>query len=262
MVLLASTTHCSAQAQEEYEAPIDSTVQSEFAVDAAEAENESGNEAMNIDLQDQLNQAKKNEKVIPQRSMQDSTWMRMAADKNFKYDSLKEKKVKPEEIKIEEPQTGSQSRFRLSNSAGVVILYIMLALVVIMLLYAFFGKQYFNKKDKVIITSEPNYENVEEFTEWDLALKNALSENNFRLATRILFLQTLQSLNEKNIITYKQETLNTTYLQKMYQTSYYKPFAALVRYFEYTWYGKYDIGQKEFTQIQQQFLEFKQSLAV
>jgi flagellar basal body-associated protein FliL len=262
MVLLASTTHCSAQAQEEYEAPIDSTVQSEFAVDAAEAENESGNEAMNIDLQDQLNQAKKNEKVIPQRSMQDSTWMRMAADKNFKYDSLKEKKVKPEEIKIEEPQTGSQSRFRLSNSAGVVILYIMLALVVIMLLYAFFGKQYFNKKDKVIITSEPNYENVEEFTEWDLALKNALSENNFRLATRILFLQTLQSLNEKNIITYKQETLNTTYLQKMYQTSYYKPFAALVRYFEYTWYGKYDIGQKEFIQIQQQFLEFKQSIAV
>lgn len=93
---------------------------------------------------------------------------------------------------------------------------------------------------------------------YDLEVQKAISEQNFRLAIRLLYLQTLKRLSEENIINYKQERTNSDYVMQLFNTGYYKDFFRLTRHFEYAWYGQFPVAPASFEVIKTDFHSFKQ----
>lgn len=91
-------------------------------------------------------------------------------------------------------------------------------------------------------------------------INKAISSGNYRLGVRLLFLQLLRNLSEKNIIEYTQDKTNLDYLLQLHQSSYYKDFFRLTRNYEYTWYGKFDINKEAFSSIKDDFETFNRRL--
>jgi len=84
-------------------------------------------------------------------------------------------------------------------------------------------------------------------------LQKAYTEKNFRIAVRILYLQTLKLLSEQNIIAFQADYTNMDYLQQLSQTMFYKDFFAITRHYEYVWYGGFAVSEPVFSTIQQDF---------
>jgi hypothetical protein len=84
-------------------------------------------------------------------------------------------------------------------------------------------------------------------------LDRAIQKKDFRLATRLMFLQLLKDLSNKNIIRYQQDRTNFDYLMQLHGTKYYEDFFRLTRNYEYAWYGLFDISDSKFDLIKQDF---------
>jgi hypothetical protein len=84
-------------------------------------------------------------------------------------------------------------------------------------------------------------------------LQKAYAEKNYRLAVRILYLQTLKLLSEKNIISFQADYTNMDYLQQLSPTMFYKDFFAITRHYEYVWYGGFAVSEPAFTIIRNDF---------
>ncbi len=84
-------------------------------------------------------------------------------------------------------------------------------------------------------------------------LQKAYAEKNYRFAVRILYLQTLKLLSEKNIIAFQAEYTNMDYLQQLSHTLFYKDFFAITRHYEYVWYGGFAVSEWAFSTIQKDF---------
>ena len=67
------------------------------------------------------------------------------------------------------------------------------------------------------ITSEENLFSIN----YETLLAKYIAEKNYRLAVRILYLQLLKMLSEKNIITFQPQFTNTQYLQQLAGTRFY-----------------------------------------
>lgn len=93
---------------------------------------------------------------------------------------------------------------------------------------------------------------------YDQEIHKAITAQNFRLAIRLLYLQTLKRLSEENVINYKQERTNNDYVMQLFNTGYYKDFFRLTRHFEYAWYGQFPVAPASFEVIKTDFHSFKQ----
>ncbi len=84
---------------------------------------------------------------------------------------------------------------------------------------------------------------------YEREIQKATANKNFRLATRLLFLQMLRQMADRNVIQYKQERTNFDYLSQLYKTNYYEGFMKLARNYEYAWYGKFEVSEDAFATI-------------
>jgi hypothetical protein len=84
-------------------------------------------------------------------------------------------------------------------------------------------------------------------------LQKAYAEKNYRLAVRILYLQTLKLLSEKNIIAFQADYTNLDYLKQLSPTMFYKDFFAITRHYEYVWYGGFAVSEPAFNTIRNDF---------
>lgn len=83
-------------------------------------------------------------------------------------------------------------------------------------------------------------------------LKRAIEQGNYRLATRYLFLKTLQQLSHKNVISLSTEKTNLQYANELKSKTYAESFARLCFLYEYVWFGEFNINEAQFQSIQQQ----------
>ena len=121
--------------------------------------------------------------------------------------------------------------------------------------------QLFKKQSTAITKQEEDEDLVNQSIfdiNYDQEIQKAISNQNFRLAIRLLYLQTLKRLSEENIINYKQERTNSDYLMQVFNTQYYKDFFRLTRHFEYAWYGQFPVAPASFEVIKTEFTNFKQ----
>ena len=120
----------------------------------------------------------------------------------------------------------------------------------------------FRKASTSIIVEDVNKMPEDIFSiPYEKNIAEAIQQNQFRLAVRLLYLQALMRLSNKKLIEFKQDKTNSQYLAQLYNTAFYKDFFSLTRQFEYTWYGQFPISKEVFEQVQKDFATFNHKLA-
>ena len=102
-------------------------------------------------------------------------------------------------------------------------------------------------------------ENIHEI-DFDTQIEAAISQHNYRLAVRLLYLKCLKQLNDAALIQWQPEKTNSAYLNELDNTSQYSGFKLLTRQFEYVWYGDFPIDSNVFSQINMMFQKFKKEV--
>ncbi|WP_343668257.1 DUF4129 domain-containing protein [Chitinophaga sp.] len=95
---------------------------------------------------------------------------------------------------------------------------------------------------------------------YEMQIQQAIAEGRLRLAVRLMYLQTIRVLADKEIIVYSKEKTNAAYLRSLSQTPWHKPFARLTVDYEYIWYGEVPVNGEQFSTIQGQFKQFLNEL--
>ena len=98
-------------------------------------------------------------------------------------------------------------------------------------------------------------ENIHEIN-FDTAVEEAVHQRNFRLAVRLLYLQTLKRLTDAGRIAYKPDKTNRHYVYELANSPLQADFERLTRQFEFVWYGDFPIDETRFDVIHNQFKQF------
>ncbi|MBL7727986.1 MAG: DUF4129 domain-containing protein [Dinghuibacter sp.] len=95
---------------------------------------------------------------------------------------------------------------------------------------------------------------------FETELEKAIRLKNFRLALRILYLETLKKMTDRNIISWRPEKTNWEYVREIKDASVRTPFAEITNAFDYAWYGEFNIDEPLFRMMQDKMLRFRQKL--
>lgn len=98
-------------------------------------------------------------------------------------------------------------------------------------------------------------ENIHEI-DFNAAIETAIGQRNFRLAVRLLYLQTLKQLTDAGKIDYKPDKTNRQYVYELVNSPIQVDFNELTRQFEFVWYGDFPVDEPRFQLIEQQFRQF------
>ncbi len=98
-------------------------------------------------------------------------------------------------------------------------------------------------------------ENIHEI-DFDKAVDEAINQRNFRLAIRLLYLQTLKHLTDAGRIAYKPDKTNRQYVYDLANSPYQSDFENLTRQFEFVWYGDFPVDEARFSILQNLFRAF------
>jgi hypothetical protein len=175
-----------------------------------------------------------------------------------------------EEIEKSVTRNNGLSSF-LADSAAVMVVFfwIFVGLMVVLLIWAIYkfvtGSDFAfahigGARKKVVKTEEAVTEQEEVIVDFEASARKAIAEGNFRQAVRYLYLQTLDQLQQKQLIAVTTDKTNADYLREMRSTNWYKPFAMLTLAYEYVWYGQTTINNQQFDDLYGRFSAFKNEL--
>jgi hypothetical protein len=92
-------------------------------------------------------------------------------------------------------------------------------------------------------------------------IAKALAVSNYRLATRLMFLQTIKTMSNKSIINYAADKTNFDYLMQLSGTKYFSLFSKASLNYEYTWYGNFNVNEQQFATIKNSIQVLNQSIS-
>ena len=113
------------------------------------------------------------------------------------------------------------------------------------------------------ITSDEIPELVEkDITEvdFDELIKRTAASGDYRKAVRLLYLESLKTLNHKKWINWKPYKTNYEYQLELSGTKLQSSFDRLTYNFEYIWYGHFDIDQAVYQQLERGFKDFQSGI--
>jgi len=142
------------------------------------------------------------------------------------------------------------------------VFYIAVGAVLMIWLITFLKKRGYNLrfKDTTDVKAEVLSEEELDLATYEQQIQAAIAAGRLRVAVRLLYLQTLRLLSDKNIITFSKEKTNANYLRAMAQTKWYKAFASLTLNYEYIWYGEIPVNDEQFKNIHANFSQFMNEL--
>ena len=198
--------------------------------------------------------------TVQQRKLSDSLVKKMQTDKDFWYANTefeKEKKKKENNKQSSYVPLGQRAWFQ--TLVWLVIIGGFAAFLMIYLTGSNIGL--FRKKN--VMTSADEEENITEdifAINYQKEIDKASMQGNYRLAVRLMYLRLLKSMSEKNIIQYKQDKTNLDYLMQLHTTKHYTNFFRITRNYEYSWYGKFEVGEDAYRLISNDFNQFDREL--
>jgi hypothetical protein len=134
--------------------------------------------------------------------------------------------------------------------------------VIVFVIFKLIGvdfKWFMGKSKSVEVPYDESLENIHEISFED-EINNTLQNGNYRLAVRLLYLQTLKHLSDREVIDWLPNKTNSAYVQEMQDQKGHETFANLTYQFEYIWYGDFPVDKVAFVQIQQSFQQFNTTL--
>lgn len=117
----------------------------------------------------------------------------------------------------------------------------------------------FGRKDGSSLDYSTSDENIHTIN-FEAAIQQAIDDGNYRLAVRLLYLQSLKHLADRELINWQVNKTNIAYVQELGGTSYQRDFDDLTRQFENNWYGDVPIAVAEFGEVRNQFSRFNRQL--
>jgi hypothetical protein len=189
---------------------------------------------------------------VDERKVDDSVVHKLKSDDDYWYANEKPKKKVPK--KPSNVGAWTNTLFWILAIGGFIALLVWLLATGNIFL--------FRKKPKEFKEVEQEEEISEDIfsIEYGKEINKAIASQNFRLAVRLLYLQTLKELSQHELIIYTHEKTNRDYLFQLTSSKYYKDFFSLTRSFDYIWYGKFPLSAEGFSAVQKQFVNFKQQL--
>lgn len=91
---------------------------------------------------------------------------------------------------------------------------------------------------------------------YEEALQQAVAASDYRLAIRLLFLQSLKILADGGIIHWHINKTNEQYLKEVDKQIWKDDFKVLTQLFEFAWYGEATITRNQFDEVNRAFQNF------
>ena len=149
------------------------------------------------------------------------------------------------------------------NLLGYILNYLLIALGVAALVFLIFklaGVDILNViRGKSLSETVPYDESVENIyaIDFNAEIDKAVTQQNYRLAVRLLYLRSLRQLADAGLIHWDVNKTNTIYINELIDAEQRLAFKLLTRQFEYVWYGEFIIDAQIFTKITALFNNFK-----
>ncbi len=183
--------------------------------------------------------------------------LRLRYDKQYR-DSLKKEGLLPpdEEVFVQEPDSNAwYAQPWLYYFIWTIIIGVFVFAVVYFLLSNKINL--FSRRSAKLVSDEEETEANGVSNDSDSLLQKYMREKNYRFAVRVLYLQLLKKLNEKEMIVFQPQFTNMHYLQQLYGSALYSSFFTVTRHYEYIWYGEFAVTETSFQKIQNDFAELK-----
>ena len=202
--------------------------------------------------------------VIHAREFSKNSLSSYKTNREFQYDSIHEPPKSLWDKFIAWIDSIISRIFSSIGSGGIVgwILTILAAAIIVFVLIKISGMGdggLFGKKSGKALSYTVNYEDIHSIN-FDGAIQQAIDDKNFRLAVRLLYLQTLKILTDKGKINWQINKTNFHYLHELSDTSHQPEFMQLTKAFENNWYGNIPVPESGFNSLRQSFANFNQQL--
>ena len=102
-------------------------------------------------------------------------------------------------------------------------------------------------------------ENIHEI-DFEILIAEAVAKKMYRLAVRLYYLQTLKKLSDNDLIHWQINKTNVDYMEEMQTKALHKEFRHLTHWFDYVWYGNFELTTTHFEDIEQDFLAFEKQI--
>ncbi len=96
--------------------------------------------------------------------------------------------------------------------------------------------------------------------DFETLIREAVQNEQFRLAIRLVFLQALKLLSDHNHVHWRPGKTNHDYLEELTDPHLQKGFNELNTYFEYAWYGNFSITPNLFAKVSALYENWKTSV--
>ena len=126
----------------------------------------------------------------------------------------------------------------------------------------FFARGLFQRAtlaDRVMAIAEKPEENFAA-ADYTKLISESIAGGDFRVAVRYLYLQTLQKLAARNVISFAPAKTNNEYIREVAGKPYTEEFAKVTLQYEYIWYGGFQPDETMFGKIQHNFKQFNSKL--
>jgi len=91
-------------------------------------------------------------------------------------------------------------------------------------------------------------------------ISTAVVQKNFREAIRLMYLQSLKKLSDRELIHWSPSKTNIDYSRELAATAYTDHFQQLTRFYEYAWYGEFMPAEDDYKKIAGIFHHFNKKV--
>ncbi len=153
-------------------------------------------------------------------------------------------------------------RFFSSPLTKIIFWSLAAFLIVFIIVKLFFAEGFFLRRSATAQIKPLQEEEQQDpvSVDYNRLLKHAISNGDYRLATRYLYLQSLQRLIVAGAIVYSQDKTNNQYLMEINNQPYRQEFSLLTLHYEYAWYGYFLLDEAGFTALQKKFTSFNKQV--
>jgi hypothetical protein len=159
---------------------------------------------------------------------------------------------------------GSDNSNSFLNSFGVRFFFWIIAILFVgFILYKLFltGGLFAKGNTKAVDESaHKETEILNDYSAYNLLIREAESKNDFNLSIRYLYLQSLKKLADNELISFSPDKANNLYVQELSGHRYQQGFAFLTRNYEYVWYGKFIIDRTQYQKLKEEFILFNKKV--
>ncbi len=227
----------------------------------------------------------KNEKDYELRKYSYERMEELKAKKEFQYDERKiaEQQKQNEKNYIREQSGsgsgtasgGSESKNKTRDrrvvnipkndtSVNWTIVLVIFGVIVLAILFALGFKPSFlfrkNTKDITISSENALADDDINNIKFESELDKAIRLKNYKLAVRIMYLEILKNLNDKQLIDWIKNKTNLDYVREIRNIDLKSDFRQITNSFDYVWYGNFNIDTSTFNLMQDKMQAFKKRI--